>query len=54
MFVRQKKQGRGFSRVPVWEDCFAILLLRLEDLGGVGEVQLVGAPHHRGLSNPEQ
>ena len=44
MFVRQKKQGRGFSRVPVWQDCFAILLLRRADLGVVGEVQIVVAP----------
>jgi hypothetical protein len=36
----EQKQGRGFSRVPVWEDSFAILLFR-GDLGRVGEVQIV-------------
>src|SRR5437899_850931 len=40
MFVRQKKQGRGFIRVPVWQDYFAILLFRT-DLSRVGEVQIV-------------
>ena len=37
----QEKQGRGFSRVPVWGDCFVILLFRRADLGVVAEVEIV-------------
>jgi hypothetical protein len=40
----EKKQGRGLSRAPVWQDCFAILLLRRADLGVVREVQIVVVP----------
>ena len=43
MFVQQKKQGRGFTRVPVWQDCFEIVLLHRADLGVVREMQIVVA-----------
>ena len=43
MFVGQKKTGMRFSRIPVWQDCFAILLGRGDDFGLVTEVEIVVA-----------
>ena len=39
----KKKQGRGISRIPVWQDYFAILSGRRHDLGRVSEVETVVA-----------
>jgi hypothetical protein len=40
---QQKKQGRGLSRVPVWQDCFSTVLLQWADFGVVAEMQIVVA-----------